>query len=71
MKRDEVGIRGFGEGEGVEEEKAEDDKNRNQNTPPQLAVHHSLDSLFAFVEIFHSCVERVEGPDIECCQCAS
>ena len=60
-----VRIRGRGECEGVEEEEGEYNGEREEDAPPQIAIHLSLGGLLALVEIFHGCIQRVESPDVE------
>lgn len=65
MCRCEVGSRGAGECEAVDEEEAKDDDNASQDAPPEALVHGCLDVLLALHQILHCEVERIQGPDVE------
>ena len=54
--------------ERVEEEEAKDDHNACQDAPPKLLVHHGLDALLSFQEIFHGEVQRIQSPNVESCE---
>lgn len=43
----EAGVATRGEGEGVEEEEGEDDKDAAEDAPPQFLVHQGFDVLLA------------------------
>lgn len=69
VRRHEVGIRGRGEGEGVEEEEGEYDGDGEEDAPPEVAIHLRFGSLLALVEVFHGCIEGIQCPNVERCQC--
>lgn len=47
------------ESKAVDEEKAEDDDDARQNTPPEFLVHIGLYMLFALHEVLHCQIEGV------------
>lgn len=66
----EIWVIDAGESEAVNEEKAEDGEDGNQDAVPQFAIHAGLDVLFALDEILHREIEGVQGPYVEGSQCA-
>ena len=61
----EVGGRGTGKCEAVDEEEAKDDDDAGQDAPPEALVHSRLDVLLALHKVLHCEVERVQGPDVK------